>query len=269
MPSWKEKVVVVTGGSSGLGAAIARQFGIAKAQVVCLARGQDQLNSVVQTLKRDHAIDATAICADVTDDASIVTAINAIKESHGRIDVWVNNVGKSLRIALADADVSDYSDLMEINFYSAVRCTIAVLPELERSGGTLVNIGSLASKTGWPYVSPYAATKHALAAYHHQLRLEGPESVHYLLVCPGPIRRDDHQTRYAAQVSGLPQEAAQPGAGVKVKGIDADFLAKRIRQACERRTFEIVMPAKARIAFALSQLSPWLGDKLLKRFNNA
>ena len=268
MPSWKEKVVVVTGGSKGLGIAIARQFGMAGARVVCLARGQDQLNSVVQTLKSDHAINVSSVCADVTDDSSVIAAINAIKESHGSIDVWVNNVGKSLRIALTEAVVLDYSDLMEINFYSAVRCTGAVLPELERSGGSLVNIGSLASKTGWPYVSPYAATKHALAAYHHQLRLEGPEAVHYLLVCPGPIRRDDSQTRYAAQTCGLPQEVAQPGAGVKVKGIDADLLAKRIRQACEQRKLEIVMPAKARIAFALSQLSPWLGDQLLKRFNS-
>ena len=91
--------------------------------------------------------------------------------------------------------------------------------------------------------------------------------MHYLLVCPGPIRRADSETRYAEQAAGLPDGVSKPGAGAKVKGIDPDELAGRIRIACEKRKLELVMPWKARIAFALSQLSPWLGDKLLKKFN--
>jgi len=265
MHQWKDKVVVITGGSSGLGAALARQFATAGARVVCLARGQEQLQATVEELTATGDLDVQSVVADVTDDQSVSSAVASVLASHGQIDVWINNVGKSLRIALADATVANFEDLMQINFY--LRCTRAVIDELERSGGSLINIGSLASKTGWPFVSPYSASKHALAAYHHQLRLEGPAAVHYLLVCPGPIRRSDSQTRYADQAVDLPDGVAKPGAGAKVKGIAPDDLAQRIRLACEKRQLELVMPWKARIAFALSQLSPWLGDKLLRRFN--
>ena len=265
MNQWKDKVVVITGGSSGLGVALARQFATVGARVVCLARGQEQLQATVEELAGTGSVQS--IVADVTDDQSVSNAVASIMDSHGQIDVWINNVGKSLRIALADATVANFEDLMQVNFYSAVRCTRAVTDELERSGGSLINIGSLASKTGWPFVSPYSTSKHALAAYHHQLRLEGPAAVHYLLVCPGPIRRADSETRYAEQAAGLPDGVAKPGAGAKVKGIDPNELAEKIRIACEKRKLELVMPWKARIAFALSQLSPWLGDKLLKKFN--
>ena len=267
MNQWKDKVVVITGGSSGLGVAVAQQFATAGARVVCLARGQEQLQATVEELTAAGDLNVQSVVADVTDDQSVSSAVASIIASHGQIDVWINNVGKSLRIALADATVANFEDLMQVNFYSAVRCTRAVIGELERSGGSLINIGSLASKTGWPFVSPYSASKHALAAYHHQLRLEGPTAVHYLLVCPGPIRRADSETRYADQAEGLPDGVAKPGAGAKVKGIDPNELAERIRIACEKRKLELVMPWKARIAFALSQLSPWLGDKLLSRFN--
>ena len=268
MDQWKDKVVVITGGSSGLGVALAQQFATADARVVCLARGQEQLEATVGELTGTGSLDVQSVVADVTDDQSVSGAIASIIDSHGRIDVWINNVGKSLRIALADATVANFEDLMQVNFYSAVRCTRAVMAELERSGGSLINIGSLASKTGWPFVSPYAASKHALAAYHHQLRLEGPASVHFLLVCPGPICRADSETRYADQAAGLPDGVAKPGAGAKVKGIDPNELARRVRIACEKRKLELVMPWKARIAFAISQLSPWLGDRLLKQFSS-
>ena len=267
MPDWNQKVIVVTGGSSGFGVAIARQFAAAGARVVCLARDAQKLAEVAERFERDENLVITTVVADVTDDQSVANAVATVKETFGQIDGWVNNVGKSLRIALADATVEDFASLMEINFYSAVRCARAVMPELERSHGHLINIGSLASKTGWPSVAPYSASKHALAAWHHQLRLEGDPKVHYLHVCPGPIRRHDSATRYSDQAAGLPDAANQPGAGVKVKGLEPDYLAEQIRIACERRKPELVLPWKARIAFSLAQLSPRLGDWLLKKFS--
>ena len=133
MPDWNQKVIVVTGGSSGLGVAIARQFAVAGARVVCLARDAQKLAAVAERFEREENLSITTVVADVTNDQSVAEAVATIKETHGQIDGWVNNVGKSLRIALADATVEDFADLMEINFYSAVRCTRAVMPELERS----------------------------------------------------------------------------------------------------------------------------------------
>lgn len=304
MVNWNNKVVVVTGGSSGLGREIAAEYLRAGCHVVCLARNAVKLDDAVQQLRKlkpesaptpdlkpdlelesrplsdQSAADSGAgqtdkptstaagsvigVVADVTDDNSITAAVAEIIKQHEQIDVWINNVGRSLRIALADATVDDYRELMEINFLSVVRCTLAVLPMLDRTSGHLVNIGSLASKTAWPWVAPYATSKHALAAYHHQLRLEGPRSVHYMFVCPGPIARTDAGVRYSGEGSKLPDHVAKPGAGVKLKGIPPSEIAKKIRLGCERRKADIVMPWKARIAFALAQLSPRLGDRLLR-----
>lgn len=298
MANWTAKVVVVTGGSSGLGREIAAEFLRCGCHVVCLARNAQKLEVAVQELRQSNAefqssitpsgvrVDEasenteanssadfssgasagsiSSVVADVTDDQSIQSAVAEVIGRHGQIDVWINNVGRSLRIALADASVKDYRELMEINFFSVVRCTAAVLPFLDRSSGHLVNIGSLASKTGWPWVAPYATSKHALAAYHHQLRLEGPRSVHYMFVCPGPIARADAGVRYTDGKTGLPEHVSKPGAGVKLKGLSPQKIAEKIRLGCERRKVDIVMPWKTRIAFALAQLSPRLGDRLLR-----
>ncbi len=266
--NWTDKVAVVTGGSSGLGRAIASHFASQGARVVCLARDENKLAATVEELNQSGDA-VSAVVADVTQDASVAAAVAEVQRSHGQIDLWVNNVGRSLRIALPQAQVSDYQQLMEINFLSAVRCSLAALPELDRTSGHLVNIGSLAAKTGWPWVAPYATSKHALAAYHHQLRLEGPKSVHYLFVCPGPIRRADAGVRYSAEASKLPTQATRPGAGVKLKGIPPETIAAQIRVGCEKRKADIVIPNKARLAFALAQLSPRLGDYLLKKFSGS
>jgi short-subunit dehydrogenase len=155
---------------------------------------------------------------------------------------------------------------MDINFYTAVRCSLAALPYLKNSSGAIVNIGTLASKTGWRNVGPYSTSKHALAGFAHQLRIEGPDNVHSLFVCPGPIQREDAATRYEREAENLEAGAAAPGAGVKISGTAPTIVAKRIVRALEKRKSELVIPRKARILFAILQLSPKLGDWLLNKF---
>jgi len=266
MKTWNEKVVVVTGGSDGLGLAIASEFADAGAMVVVLARNESRLQAVCQQAAAENRKLDWLTC-DVTDDQSVNSAVLEILSRHQRIDVWVNNVGVSARIKFEDCGVEQYRSLMEMNFYSAVRCTLAALGALVDSSGQIVNIGSLAAKTGWRNVSPYATSKHALAAFSHQFRLEGPPNVNCLFVCPGPIQRADSGTRYSEQANKLDATAGQPGAGVKLKGIPPQRLARKIVLACERRKREIVLPWFARLLFSISQLSPSIGDFLLGRFS--
>ena len=200
------------------------------------------------------------------DAEQVKHAVESIVQQHGKIDVWINNVGKSTRADLLTCDIEAYQSMMEINFYSAVRCSTAVLPYLAKSSGSLVNIGSLASKTAWRNMSPYSTSKHALAAFSHQVRLEGPPNVHCLLVCPGPIRRDDAGDRYVKEASDLDATAAQPGAGVKLKGICPKRLVSKIDRAIQRRKKDLIVPGHTRILFSLLQLSPSLGDWILKKF---
>jgi short-subunit dehydrogenase len=112
----------------------------------------------------------------------------------------------------------------------------------------------------------YPAAKAALGAYTQQLRLElADQGVHVLLVCPGPIARERPRSYGAEESANLPASAHQPGAGVKARAIAPDLLARRVVSACQRRQSELVIPGKARLLFALAQLSPRLGDWLLKR----
>ncbi len=264
MANWKNKIVVVTGASDGLGKALGFEFAARGAQTILLARNEEKLSAAVdfgqgKGLAVDHVV------ADVTNDAEVEAAINHVIAKYQRIDVWVNCVGKSTRIRFEDCTVEKYRSLIEINFYSAVRCTLAVLEHLSASSGQVVNIGSLASKTGWPNVAPYSVSKHALSAFCHQIRLEGPANVNCLHVCTGPIRRDDAGARYQEEAASLDEVAKQPGAGVKLKGIDPQWLVAKIVRSCERRKSELIVPGYSRLLFAISQLSPALGDFLLRR----
>jgi len=266
MSFWQDKIVVVTGGYAGLGKAITLAFAQQGAKVVVLARHRDPIMAMIEQVKSTSPSWQLFPCvADVTVDSSVQQAIEQTVSQFQRIDVWINNVGQSVRHHLLSGTVDDYRSLIEINFYSAVRCSLAVLPHLAESGGSLINIGSLASKTAWPLMAPYSASKHALAAFHHQLRLEGPPSIHYFHVCPGPIQRADGGSRYQHQTADLDQQAQQPGAGVKLSGIVPERLAREIVEGCRRRKTELVKPGKARFLFALAQLFPNLADWILNR----
>lgn len=264
MSKWKSKVVVVTGGSQGFGLAVVRAFAGRGATVVIVARNQERSQSVAGSMA-EQGLGVHAIEADVCDPTSISRAVSAIINEHGRIDGWVNNVGRSYRRSIATATAGDYRESLESNLFSAIHSTSAALPHLEKQSGHLVNIGSLAAKTAWPFVAPYAVGKRALAAYHEQVRLEGPQSIHYLFVCPGPIRRDDAGVRYSDQTGGLPDAARQPGAGAPVKALDPDRLANQIVDACEKRKLELVVPFKSRILFAIAGIFPGLALRILRK----
>ncbi len=265
MENWKDKVVVVAGGSSGLGLAIAKAYIQLGASVVLLARDARRLAQVAEKLNENGVNPATGMVVDATNESAVADAVSEIQNLHGRIDVWINAIGQSIRTSFADAKVADYRQLMEQNFFGSLIASLAALPALEKESGSLVNIGSLASKTAWPFIAPYVTAKHALAGFCHQLRLEGPPNVHFLHVCPGPIRQDDLLPRYAEQAAGLPEAAKKPGAGAPVRGIDPDWLAQKIIWACERKKNELIIPSRSRFLFGLLQVAPWMGDKLIRR----
>ena len=265
MSYWTDKVAVVTGASSGLGRHIATALSAAGASVVLAARDSARLEAAAAQLAAS-ASRALPVVADVTNQQQVDRLFERTMSELGRLDVLVNCVGVSGRGGAIDTTAEDFARTFDINFLAAVRCTRAAVPHLLQSHGNLVNIGSLAGKTASRYLGAYPASKFALTAYTHQLRLElGPEGLHVLLVLPGPIVRDDAGVRYADQAGGLPANAGEPGGGVKLKGIDPQKLAEQILRACQGRQPELVVPARARLLFALQQLSPRLGDWILRR----
>jgi short-subunit dehydrogenase len=269
MSYWTDKVALVTGGSRGLGLAIARASVAAGAQVVIAARDEERLRAAAAELSTAER-QCAWLTADVTQQDQVEGLVAQVVQTHQRLDLLVNCAGRSTRGEVAATSAEQFRELIDLNFLSAVRCTQAALPHLLASHGHLVQIGSLAAKSAAPYLGAYAASKFPLAAYAQQLRLElGPRGLHVLLVCPGPIRREDAGRRYEEQAAGLPPPAGQPGGGVKLKAIDPDWLARRILVACQRRQPELVVPAYARVLFALSQVWPSLGDWIVSRMTRS
>ncbi len=262
---WADQVVLVTGASGGLGKALAQEFAAGGARVVLTARNLDKLQQAADEIRQTGG-EAVAIAADVTCDESVADLFEQLLQQYGRLDVLVNNVGLSMRKAATDTTVSDMQQQLDVNFLSLVRCTQLALPHLRESSGRIINIGSLASKVGTRFLGGYPASKHAVAAYSQQLRMELADSgVSVLLVCPGPIAREVPRTYEAGADPNLPESAAKPGGGAKVGAIDPRSLAAKILRTAQKRKPELVVPGKARLLFALSQLFPSLGDKLLRK----
>jgi short-subunit dehydrogenase len=230
-----------------------------------VARGKEPLEAAAEDLRRRGG-EVIPFAGDVAWQEDVDHLEATVREKFGRLDLLCNCVGRSTRGAVLDTAPEDFQQQLEVNFLAAVRTTRALAEMLLNSRGHIVNIGSLASKVAARYMGGYPASKFALAAYTQQLRLElADKGVHVMLVCPGPIARDDAGRRYAASSAGVPAEAQAPGGGARVKAVDPDKLADRILQACERRKSELVVPSKARILFAISQLSASFGDWLLRR----
>lgn len=286
MSYWHDKVALITGGSRGLGRAIAAEFSQCGANVVLAARDQQRLEQTAEAIRNSpHQIQAgtsrpggevLTITADVTKDEEAGRLVQHTLERFGRLDVLVNCAGRSMRGLALETSWEEYRSLWEVNFLSAVHCTQAAADHLIGHRGHVVNIGSLAAKIAAPYMGAYSSSKFPLAAFSQQLRLElGPRGLHILLVCPGPIRRDEEPAdqkdaetgRYGDQIadSELPSSAVRPGGGVKLRRIEPDWLAKKILRACQARRPELIVPGKAKLLLAISQLCPRLGDWIVRK----
>ena len=259
---WKDKVVLVTGGSSGLGRIIAETFFRAGAKLALVALEK----SDVEKAAAEIGCDTLPIHADITKQEDVDHIFETVTKHFAGLDVLVNNAGRSMRGKVLDTTPEQFQALFELNVLGTVRCTRAAVPLLLGRKGHVVNIGSLAAKSAARYVGAYPVSKFAVAAYSQQLRLElGPEGLHVLLVCPGPILRENERLYPLEGLGGIPESARQPGAGVKVGRIDPNYLAQKILTYCERRKPELIVPGKARVLFALSQLLPALGDWFVQR----
>ncbi|TWU33620.1 putative 2,4-dienoyl-CoA reductase [Novipirellula aureliae] len=262
-------VVLVTGGSAGLGRVIATTFASAGYRVAIVGRNQERLESARSAI---GTTEQTLCCAaDLTIEADAVRTIRQVGDHFGRLDVLVNCVGTSDRGAIENLTSERMIDLVEQNVCTTLHCSKAALPLLEESSGVIINIGSLAAKVGTRYLGGYCIAKHALAGMTQQMRLEWlSRGVHVGLINPGPIRRDDEGSRYQSKLDGnIPVEASRPGGGTKVKGLAADEVAAIVLDCVRRRRPDVILPRYLRLLITLGNLSPRLGDWLLLKFSSS
>ena len=264
MSYWQEKVVVITGGSSGLGFAFARDLTDRVANVVIVARDAERLDDAVEQLGCPER--TMGLVADVTNTAEVQRLPHRVIERFGRVDALINCAGKSSRGQFLDTPLESFRELWELNTLAAIDCAQAFAPALKNTNGHLVNIGSLASKLASRFLGAYPTSKFPVAAISQQLRLEVQNDFHVLLVCPGPIIRADAGLRY--DNSDVPAAAKQPGGGAKIKGLHPQRVVLATLRACQRRQAELILPGKVRMLLLLSAIRPSWGDWLLRKFSS-
>lgn len=262
----KSKVAWVVGGSSGLGLAVARVL-LAEGYCVSLfARNEERLQAAATDLRREVAgVGVDTYVMDATDGAGVSEVFERAYAASGRVDLLVNALGQSCRGSVWQPELGSYRRMMDVNYFSVVHTSLKALPWLSESGGSLVNIATLAAKTAWPWIAPYGASKAALASFTDNVRLEAAGRVHVLLVCPGPLQRDDAGQRYADQSDGLSAAANLPGAGAPVRAICPQWLAQRIVMGVQRRRLQLIYPSKFRWLMLVNALSSRLGFWLTGR----
>jgi short-subunit dehydrogenase len=256
------KVVLITGASRGLGLAMAEEFGRCGAKLVLAARDPWELErartSLVERKAVQDAADILVIPTDLRQADEAQHLVERATEHFGRIDVLVNNAGVTTVGPVENQTVGDFHDVMDSNFFSAVHCALAVLPQmLGRRSGTIVNVASIGGKVAVPHMLPYTASKFAEVGFseglHAELRAKG---VHVLTVCPGLMRTGSHGNEMfsgdaAREYRWFSLAATLPGVSTS-----AAAAARRIVRAVVAGETEIAITPQAVAAARLGNLAP-------------
>lgn len=193
---WSNKVVLITGASSGIGRALAVELAPRGAKLGLVARRKEVLDEIVaeiqskRTVGSNDAIDVVAIAADVTDRGSMRAAAEKIQATFGRIDLLIANAGIGVTNDGAELDAAKLADVMDVNVIGVANSVAAVVPEMvARGSGHLVVISSLAAYRGLPKSGAYCASKAAVSALFESLRLDlNPRGIDVTIIHPGFIR---------------------------------------------------------------------------------
>ncbi len=240
-PSLSDRVVVVTGATSGIGRATALRFAAAGAKVVATGRDQRRLAELASTV-------ALTLTLDVTDPEGVAIFAAAVEDRYGGADVLVNNAGIGLFRGWEETDDAAFRRVMEVDLFGQVAVARALLPSLVARKGVLVQVASVAGKRGYARHTAYCAAKHALVgwseALRHDLRGTGCDVV---VVCPPAVR-----TPFFENAGYLTFDADHPG----LVPMTAEAVADGIVDATIHRRRTAILSPRARILHALSVFAP-------------
>ena len=257
---FKNKVVVVTGAASGIGAAICMRFGDEGSKIGLLDMDETGVMDAAGRLKA-AGVDAVGIRCDVVDEAECTVAIGKIIEHYGGVDVLVNNAGITQRSAFVDTTTSVYRKVMDVNFFGSLHCTKAAIDSLIARQGTIVVIESLAGVSPLLGRTGYCASKHALHGFFTSLRSELRDSgVHIMLACPGFVKTN-LQTRALdgdGQVTNHPQS-------VVGKPTSAETVAEAIYNGALHKRHLLILTPVGKLAYWISRLGPVLYERIMAR----
>ena len=254
---FRDRVVLITGGSRGLGLAMARQFAARGARLILFARTADQLELAAQRLRSSGARVDT-IVGDVRKRDDVRAAVDRVIRVHGRIDVLVNNAGIIQMTPFVHAQVSDFEDSLNTHFWGPLFFIEACLPHFRRQrSGRIVNISSVGGRVALPHFSPYCAGKFALAGLSDVLHAElAPLGISVTTVSPFLMRTGSHRN---ATVRGQHQKEAAwfaLGVATPLTSFSADRAARTIVEAVAKKRARVAPGWPSRAAEVMQAVAP-------------
>lgn len=259
MSFFKDKVVVITGGSDGIGRALVDIFIDAGARVATCARNYDKLYTLL--LQHTNVMLHTMAC-DISKENDCRRFIESTIKTFGGIDILINNAGISMRALFQDTDVEVIKKVMDVNFYGALYCTKYALPSIMERKGTIVGVSSVAGYRGLPGRTGYSASKFALQGWMEALRTELLHSdVHVMWVCPGFTTSNIRHV--ALNNQGEPQGESTMEEN---KMMSAEECARYIMKAIGQRKRTLVLTSTGRRTVLLNRFFPALADKLVYKY---
>jgi uncharacterized protein len=242
----KDKISIVTGGSTGIGKAIAFALAECGSKVVLASRNEQALNENARVIN-DRGGKAWAIPVDITQQDQVNVVINQVLEEWGRIDVLISNAGKYIRKPIVDLDVDLLEQSMRINYFTHIYLVLAVLPHmLERGDGNIVFMATMNAKKGHSPDAPYVSAKFALSGFAEVLRQEmRPKGIAVTTIYPGRVDTPMVENLNFPWISAkIPPEA----------------VARAVIKAIEKRKAEVILPFQASLLHYINVFSPRLGD---------
>ena len=252
----KNKVVIVTGASSGIGKACADKLGKEGAKVVIAARNLEKLNEVATSLQSKN-IDVLVVQCDVSVKEDCQKLIDETIQKYGAIDILINNAGISMRALFNDTDLSVIERVMNINFWGAVYCTKYALPHLLKSKGSVVGVSSIAGYLGLPARTGYSASKYAMQGFLDALRTENLKTgLHVLVACPSFTESNIRKTALSSDGSAQGESPRK-----EEKMMTSEEVAQHIYKGIIKRKRTLVLTTEGKLAVFLGKLFPKFIEK--------
>lgn len=255
---FNEKVVVVTGASSGIGRALVYEFAGRGACVVAGARSIEKLTKMHDDLEKS-GLKALPVKLDVSQEQSCKNFIDTAIKECGRIDVLINNAGISMRALFKDVEMKVIREVMDVNFWGTVYCSKYAMPWLLKSKGSLVGVSSIAGYRGLPGRTAYSSSKFAIHGILEVIRTENLKTgLHVLIACPGFTSSNIRNTARAADGS---MQGESPRDEKKM--MSPEKVAHKIAWAVKKRKTRLTLTSQGRLTVLLNKLFPGFVDKMV------
>lgn len=249
------KVVIITGASSGIGLALAKEYDKTDAKIVLAARSLDKLQELAKTMKAE----VVTVKTDVSIEEDCENLIKTTIEKFGKIDILINNAGISMRSLFIDTEISVIKKIMDVNFWGTVYCTKYALPHLLKAKGSVTAVSSIAGYKGLPARVGYSSSKFAIHGFLDVLRTENLKTgLHVLLAAPGFTKSN---IRNVALTGNGTSQGETPRDEDKM--MTSEEVAKHIVKAIFKRKRELILTTQGKLTVILNKLFPKMMDKMV------